>query len=248
MFSWVEECKCWQCVCVCSCVHMYMCTCISDEWDPIIVSVQILPSGGAIWAVLFVHPLWWVKSITNSCRPQMKDEFLLFNWRNLLPMKTTFYSLHLEISKKYSAKTNKKKLQVSSSGGCLLQPSIKWKVVERTKPKWMNSSTLCCGCECVSMHICTSVCVCASGTKQIPLEPVIVQKSHAVPMLTDTKQWVPPHSLALALSLISLSLSFSPCYVLFPSPFHSLAPITTVAIIISLCFQLIFSLTSSLGE
>lgn len=45
------------------------------------------------------------------------------------------------------------------------------------------------------------VCVCASDTKQIPLEPVIVQKSHAVPMLTDTKQWVPPHCLSFALFL-----------------------------------------------
>lgn len=91
------------------------------------------------------------------------------------------------------------------------------------------------------MHICTSACVRQSPNRS-PLEPVMVQKSHAFPMLTHTKQWVPPRS---------LPLSFSPCHVLFPSPFHSLPPVATAAIITiitPLCLQLIFSLTSSLEE
>ncbi len=94
------------------------------------------------------------------------------------------------------------------------------------------------------MHIYVRPCVCTSVTEQIPLEPVMVQKSHAFPMLTHTKQWVPPRSL----TPLSFSLSFSPCHVLFPSPSRSLAPVVTAAIIIPLCFQLIFSLTSSLEE
>lgn len=50
----------------------------------------------------------------------------------------------------------------------------------------------------VCSHAHVYVRVCASVTKQIPLEPVMVQKSHAVPMLTDTKQWVPAHTLSLS--------------------------------------------------
>lgn len=68
---------------------------------------------------------------------------------------------------------------------------------------------------CIHEHV--YIRVCASVTKQIPLEPVMVQKSHAVPMLADTEQRVPPlarslsHTHALFFSpSLPLSLSRSP--------------------------------------
>lgn len=98
-----------------------------------------------------------------------------------------------------------------------LQPSIKWEVAGRAEPNWMNGHTLCCGCECVSLHICTSACLRQSPNRS-PWSQWWSRSPTQFPCsLTPSSEFLHTHTHTQTHSL--LSLPFSPCPVLFPSPF-----------------------------
>ena len=172
----------------------------------------------------------------------MNDDifFLLFKLGDVQQKKLlrTFYTLNLQISQKHFARSAGKWLRWASAAA---KHEMKW--CWGTDPKWMNSSTLGCVSVCVSMHICTSVSVRQSPNRSPWSQWWSRSPTHFPCSLTPSSEF--HHTLSL---LCLFSLSFSPCYVLLSSPFHSLAPVVTTAIIIPLCFQLIFSLASSLEE
>lgn len=69
------------------------------------ILAEILPPGGAVWPALFVPPshppLCQLKCTSNSCRPWMNDEILMFKRRNTIQQKTHLSTSGLGIFKFY---------------------------------------------------------------------------------------------------------------------------------------------------
>lgn len=98
-----------------------------------------------------------------------------------------------------------------------------------------------CVCLCLHPHMYVRVCI------SHQTYPLGASDGPEVPRISHAHSHQAVSSTTLSHSSLSLS-HFHPVMSSSPSPFHSLAPVITAAIIIPLCFQLIFSLTSSVEE